>query len=104
MMCPAFDNPANYEIRALIRFLHAKIMRAAEIHRELCPVYGQNMSEETMRQWCRMFTDRRRNIHEEKRSVRASVVIDDFARSERGRFTVSEVSCVSTKFHPLASD
>jgi hypothetical protein len=34
MMCPAIDNPASCEIRALILLLHAKSMNAAEIHRE----------------------------------------------------------------------
>jgi hypothetical protein len=58
MMCPASDNSASCEIRAVIRFLHDKNMNAAEIHRELCAVYGQNvMSEGTVRQWCRMFID-----------------------------------------------
>jgi hypothetical protein len=52
MMCPATDNPASYEIRAVIRFCRPKTMSAAEIHRELCPeVYVQNvMSEGTVRQ------------------------------------------------------
>jgi hypothetical protein len=36
MMWPAIDNPASCEIRAVIRFLRAKNMSAAEIHRELC--------------------------------------------------------------------
>jgi hypothetical protein len=36
MMCPAIDNPASCEIRALIRFLHAKNMSVAVIHREVC--------------------------------------------------------------------
>jgi hypothetical protein len=51
MMCPATDNPASCEIRAVIRFLHAKSISAAEIHRELCvAVYGQNvMSEAAVR-------------------------------------------------------
>jgi hypothetical protein len=58
MMCPAIYNPASCEIRAVIRFLLAKSMSAAEIHRELCAVYGQIvMSEGTVRQWCRMFKD-----------------------------------------------
>jgi hypothetical protein len=63
MRCPAIDNPASGEIRSDIRFLHDKIMSAAEIHRELCPaVYGQNvMSEGTVRQWCRMFRGGRAN-------------------------------------------
>jgi hypothetical protein len=49
-MCPAIHNPASCEIRDVIRFIHAKIMSAAEIHRELCAaVYGQNvMSEGTV--------------------------------------------------------
>jgi hypothetical protein len=57
MMCPDTDNPASCEIRAVIRFLRAKNVNAAEIHRELCAVYGQNvMSEGTVRQWCSMIT------------------------------------------------
>jgi hypothetical protein len=69
MLCPAMDNPASFEIRTVIHFLHAKNMTAAEIHRELCEVYGQNiMSEGTVRQWCRMFKDERPNVHDEKRS------------------------------------
>jgi hypothetical protein len=61
-MCPAIDNPTSCEIRALIRFFHAKNINAAEIHRELCVVYGQNVvSEGTERQWCRIFKDGRAN-------------------------------------------
>jgi hypothetical protein len=51
-MCPAIDNPASCEIRAVIRFLHTKKMSASEIYRELCAAfYVQNvMSEDTQRQ------------------------------------------------------
>jgi hypothetical protein len=42
MLCPVIDNHASCEIRALIRVLHAIIMSAAEIHRELCVIYGKN--------------------------------------------------------------
>jgi hypothetical protein len=62
--------------------------------------YGQNvMSEETVRQWSRMFKDGRTNVHDEERSGRPSVVSDDLVQgvdqkiSERRRFTVSEHSC-----------
>jgi hypothetical protein len=56
MMCPAIDNSARCEICTVIHFLYTKNMSAAESHHELCMVvYGQNvMSEETVRQWCRM--------------------------------------------------
>jgi hypothetical protein len=58
-MCPAIDNLASCEIRAVNHFLHAKIMSGAEIHLELCKaVYVQNvMSEGTVRQCCIMFKD-----------------------------------------------
>jgi hypothetical protein len=50
MMCPVMDNPASCEICAVINLLHAKILSDAEIHGELCTVYGQNvMSEGAMR-------------------------------------------------------
>jgi transposase len=100
MMCAVIDNLASCKIYDVIHFLHTKNMSAAEIHQELCMVYGQNvMSEGTVRQWCRMFKDRRTNVHDEERSGRPSVVSDDLVQSidqkicERWRFTISELSC-----------
>jgi hypothetical protein len=63
MTCCAIDGPASCEIHAVIHFLQAKNMSAAEICRELCvAVYGQNvMSEGIVRQCCRMFRDGRAN-------------------------------------------
>jgi hypothetical protein len=73
-MCPAIDNPASYQICAVIRFPHSKIMSAAEIHGELCTVYGQNvMSEGTVRQRCRMFKDGRTDVQDEERSGRRAI-------------------------------
>jgi hypothetical protein len=44
MLCPSIDNSASYKIHAVIHFLHAKSMSAAEIHRELCAaVYVQSL-------------------------------------------------------------
>jgi hypothetical protein len=66
-LCPAIDNPTSSEIRAVIRFLWAKNMSTAEIHRELCAIYDQNvMSEGAVSQWCRMFKDGQPNIHNEE--------------------------------------
>jgi hypothetical protein len=86
MICPVIDNPTSCEIRAVIRFLHAKCMSAAEIHRELCAVYGQNvMSEGTVRQRRRMFKDWRKNIRDEERSGRPSVADSScFLGQEKG--------------------
>jgi hypothetical protein len=51
MMCTVGDNPASCKILA-------KNMSAAEIHLELCAIYGQYvMSEGTVRQWHRIFKD-----------------------------------------------
>jgi transposase len=73
-MCPAIHSPASCEIRAVFRFLHAEKMSAAEIHHELCADDGQNvMSEGTVRQWCRMFKDGRKNIHDKKRSGKPAI-------------------------------
>jgi hypothetical protein len=77
-MCPAIDNPASCKICAIIRFLYAKNISAAEIRRELCAVYGQNaMNEGTVRQWCRMFKYGRKNVHNEEQSDQPSVVSND---------------------------
>jgi hypothetical protein len=67
-MCPSIDNLTRCEIRAVVRLLHAKNMNAAEIHSELCSsVYYQNvMSEGTVRQWCRVFKDAQRVVHDEE--------------------------------------
>jgi hypothetical protein len=68
MICPVTVKPARFEILAFLCFLHAKIMSAKEIRRESClAVYGQNViSEGTVRQWCRMFKDRRTIVHDEE--------------------------------------
>jgi transposase len=81
-MCPAINNPASRKIRTLIRFLHAENMSAAEIHRELCAVYGQNlMSEGTVRKWCGMFKAGQINFHNEERCDRPSVLSDELVQN-----------------------
>jgi transposase len=98
-MCAAINNPTSCEVRAVIRFLHAKQMSAADIHRELCMVYGPNiLSEGAVRQWCRMFGNGWTNVHNDERSGRPFVVNDDLVQSvnkkirENQRFTISELS------------
>jgi hypothetical protein len=71
-----------------------------EIHRELCAVYGQNVtSEGTVRQWCRVCKVGRTNVHNEERSGWPSVVSDDIVQNidqkicERQHFKFSKFSC-----------
>jgi hypothetical protein len=70
--------PASCEVRAVIRFLQAKGQSAAEIHRRLCPVCGDNvMSDRCVREWCRKFEDGRTDVHEEGAQGRHSIVTDE---------------------------
>jgi hypothetical protein len=85
-------------------------MSAAEIHRELCAVYGQNMmSEGIIRQWCRMFKDGQRNVNDEEQSGWPSAVSDDLVQSidqkicERRTPTISELMCEFPQFYALLS-
>ncbi|KAJ4430019.1 hypothetical protein ANN_22227 [Periplaneta americana] len=49
----------------------------AAIHLEITAVYGNIMSDRTVRRWCREFRDGRTNIHDEERSGRPSVMNDE---------------------------
>jgi hypothetical protein len=54
-------------------------MIAAEIHCELCAVYGEKVvSGGTVRHWCRMF---KTNVQNEEQSGRPSVASYDLAQS-----------------------
>lgn len=97
-MPPIIVSPADCEVRAVIRFLSAKGLKAIDIHREICAVYGENiMSDGMVRKWVRAFKDGRTNVHDEQRSGRPSVVneslvqeVDNKVRENR-RFTISSL-------------
>ena len=57
---------ASCKVRAAIRFLHAEGQSAAEIHRRLCRVYGDNViSDSYVREWCRKFRYGHTDVHDE---------------------------------------
>lgn len=97
-MPPIIVSPADCEVRAVIRFLSGKGLKATDIHREICAVYGENiMSDGMVRKWVRAFKDGRTNVHDEQRSGRPSVVneslvqeVDNTVRENR-RFTISSL-------------
>jgi [histone H3]-lysine36 N-dimethyltransferase SETMAR len=98
-MSAAIETPAKCEVRSVIRFFVAKQYSAAEIHRELCTVYGPNvMSAGVVREWVRAFKSGRTNVHDEERSGRPSVVTDDLVGKidekirDNRRFTISQLS------------
>jgi hypothetical protein len=53
-MTVSIQNPAKCEVLAVIRFLHAKGETAAEIHRQLVSVYGEDvMNRQNVEKWRR---------------------------------------------------
>jgi hypothetical protein len=48
-----------------IRFLTARNMKPADIHRQLCEVYGEHaMSDSMVRRWMRRFNEEHENVHD----------------------------------------
>ncbi|GFX21015.1 histone-lysine N-methyltransferase SETMAR [Trichonephila clavipes] len=98
-MFKTIDQPAYCEIRSVIRFLTAKNVSVAEIHRQISDVYGPNvMSSSKVRKWVTAFKDGRENVHDEPRSGRPSVITDDLVNAvdekirEDRRFTISTLA------------
>jgi hypothetical protein len=74
----SIQNPAKCEVRAVIRFLHAKGETAAEIHRQLVSVYSEDvMNRQKVEKCCRGFEAGRNYVHDEISSGKPSVVIDE---------------------------
>jgi hypothetical protein len=76
------DNPADSEVRSVIRFLNAQNVRATYIHRQLAAVYGEGvMNESIVRTWCRVFNEGRTNVHDEERSGSQSLITEDLTNN-----------------------
>ena len=97
-MFKTIDHPADCEIQSVIRFLIAKNVSAAGIHRQISDVYGPNaMSISKVRKWVGVFKDGRKNVHDEPSSGRPSVITDDLVNAvdekirEDRRFTISSL-------------
>ncbi|GBM17446.1 hypothetical protein AVEN_193748-1 [Araneus ventricosus] len=97
-MFKTIADPADCEVRSVIRFLKAKKVKPAEIHRQLVEIYGGNvMTDGMVRKWVRQFNDGRTNVHDEARSGRPSVVNDAHdcpANKEFGTFGDCPPSCL----------
>ena len=86
-------------MRSVIRSLNAKNMKPAEIHLQLCDVYGEHaMSSSKLRRWVRLFKEGRENVRDDPRSGRPSMVNEDLVRvveekiREKRRFTITSLS------------
>ncbi|KAJ4446487.1 hypothetical protein ANN_13183 [Periplaneta americana] len=77
-MNDVIDNPADCEVRSVIRFLNARHLKPAEIYRQLKEVYGDTvMNERNVKKWCEMFSNGRTNVHVETRPGRPSLITED---------------------------
>ncbi|GFY27883.1 histone-lysine N-methyltransferase SETMAR [Trichonephila clavipes] len=93
------ENPADSEVRTVIRFLCAQGFKSVDIHHQISEVYGENIMSDGMgRKWLRVFKDGRTNIHDEERSGRPSVITDELIQKvdckvkENRRFTISSLA------------
>ncbi|KAJ4452238.1 hypothetical protein ANN_03756 [Periplaneta americana] len=77
-MNDVIDNPADCEVRSVIRFLNVRHLKPAEIYRQLKEVYGDTVTNErNVRKWCEMFNNGRTNVHDETRPGRPSLITED---------------------------
>ena len=61
-------------------------MLPSEIHHRICQVYSDNeMSDDMVRKWVRIFNEGRENVYDEARSGRPSLVNDDLVRNVNER-------------------
>ncbi|GBO29215.1 hypothetical protein AVEN_267996-1 [Araneus ventricosus] len=94
-MFKTIADPADCEVRSVIRFLKANNVKPAEIHCQLVEIYGENVITDGMvRKWVRQFNDGSTNDHDEARRGRPSVVNDGLVAKlnakirENRRFTI----------------
>jgi len=92
------SNPADCEVRGVIRFLQAKNVRPSEIHRKLVAVYDEHvMNAASVRKWCTVFRNGLTDVHDAERSGRPSFITDALKQKvnrinrENRHFTIREV-------------
>jgi hypothetical protein len=65
-MFQMIERPTDREIRSVIRFLNARNVKPADVHRQICEIYGENATSDGMvRKWVRQFNEGRENVHDE---------------------------------------
>ena len=87
-MFKMIKRPADCAVRSVIRFLNARNVKPADIHRQIGEVYSENaMSDAMARKWVSNFNEGRDNVHEETRRGRPSVVTSGHLLQGRGTET-----------------
>ncbi|GBN86697.1 hypothetical protein AVEN_95556-1 [Araneus ventricosus] len=92
-------NPADSEIRSIARFLNAKNVKAAKIHRHISEACEENIvSKGMVRKLVTTIKDGRTHACDEKRRGRPSAITEDLVQivdgkvRENRRFTISSLS------------
>jgi hypothetical protein len=84
-MAAPIQSPVKYEVRSVIWCINEKCECPAEIHKEIVAIYGYVMNRQNVTKWCREFSERRIDVHDEKRSGSPSLISDDvLKKNERG--------------------
>jgi uncharacterized protein (UPF0335 family) len=83
--------PADCDVRSVIGFLNARNVEPADIHRQICEVYGENAVSGGMVKWVRKVNESRDNVHDEPRSGRLSVVTGGHVLREGDTETVARL-------------
>ncbi|KAJ4444460.1 hypothetical protein ANN_06252 [Periplaneta americana] len=67
-------------MRSVIRFLNARNIKPADIHRQLCEVYGNDAINDGMVwRWVREFNEGSVSVHDEERTGPPSLINDDLS-------------------------
>lgn len=94
-MSPLIENPADCEVRAVIRFLNTKGFKAVDIHHQIVMFMVKTL---WVQKCDRAFKNGRENIHDVEWSGWPSVINDDLIQKvdskvkENRRFTISSLS------------
>jgi hypothetical protein len=73
---------AACDVQPVIRFLSARNMKLADSHRQLCEVYGEHATSDSLvKRWLTHFNEGRENEHDDPWSDRLSVVNEDLVRA-----------------------
>ncbi|KAJ4444846.1 cGMP-dependent protein kinase, isozyme 1 [Periplaneta americana] len=81
-MFKVIEHPADCEMGSVIRILNARNIKPADIHRQLCEVYGDDaISDGMVRIWVRKFNEGHVSVHDEQRTSQPSLINDDLVRA-----------------------
>jgi hypothetical protein len=105
-MYKKIKKPTACDMLSVIRLLNARNMKPADIHRQFCEVYGKYATNDSMvKRWVRHFNNGRKNVRDDPRSGRPSVLINICRVQWKRRSKRTDDSlfrhfpCIFHKFH-----